>query len=73
MLPSESISFVTTFTVTEIFSFVLVTSSTAFGASLTGVTVMIKVSFTQIAGSGVPLSHIETTIVSLPLNPAFGV
>ena len=64
MLPSESVSFETTSIVTEISSFVLVTSTEAFGASFTGVTVRINVSLTQIAGRGVPLSQTETITVS---------
>ena len=64
MFPSVSESFETTIIVTETFSYVLATSRVAFGASLIGVTVIIKVSFTQIAGRGVPLSQTETTIVS---------
>ena len=62
--PSVSVSLLVTSIKTAVSSFVVAMSSTAFGASLIGVTVIIKVSFTQIAGRGVPLSQTETTIVS---------
>ena len=47
-------------------SFVVLNSLSTIGGSLTGVTTMKIVSFTQIAGSGVPSSQISTTTVSLP-------
>ena len=62
--PSVSVSLFVTSITTGVSSLVVATSSTAFGASFTGVTVIIKVSFIQIAGSGVPLSQTDTTIVS---------
>ena len=48
-------------------------SSSTTGASFTGLTVMKIVSFTQITGSGVPLSQTLTTTVSTPLKLLFGV
>ena len=43
------------------------------GGSLTGLTVMNNVSFTQIEGNGLPASQTLKTIISWPLNPALGV
>ncbi len=54
-------------------SFVVMISSSIIGASLTGLTVMKIVSFTQIVGIGNPLSQIDTTTVSVPLKFAAGV
>ena len=43
------------------------------GGSFTGKTVMVSVSLTQSAGSGIPLSQILITIISVPLKLRFGV
>ena len=51
---------------------VLVSLSTI-GASLTGVTVMVKVWLTQIFGNGLPESHTSMVITSIPLKSGFGV
>ena len=53
-------------------SFVVTTSLSTIGASFTGDTVMLIVSFTQIT-PGVPASQIDTTTVSTPLKFGFGV
>ena len=48
-------------------SFVTFVSFAITGASFTALMVNIKVSFTQIAGRGSPLSHTDITTVSVPL------
>ena len=53
-------------------SFVVTTSLSTIGASFTGVTVTVIVSFVH-ATPGVPASQIETTMMSVPLKFAFGV
>ena len=67
MVPSTSVSLPVTLNVIGVSSGVVALSSFAIGASFTGVTVTKIVSFTQIAGNGVPSSQISTTTISLPL------
>ena len=64
IFPSLSVSLVRMEITTELFSIVVAISIVAFGPSFTGVTVITKVSLTQIAGKGSPLSQTLTIIVS---------
>ena len=52
---------------------VVLVSLSTIGASLTGVTVMVKVWLTQIFGNGLPESHTSTVMTSVPLKYGFGV
>ena len=54
-------------------SAVVLTSLSTIGASLTAVTVIVKVWFTTLFGNGVPESHTSTVITSTPLKFGFGV
>ena len=71
--PSTSVSFVNTEIVTGVSSKVVTVSLVATGASLTALTVIVKVWSTQLAGSGVPESQTVITTVSVPLKFGAGV